>query len=196
MKVSRFTSRLTSHRPVKMANLQFRIATPDDAPQLQQLIQAAFRAEDSRKDWVGDAELAANFCISVDEILPKITSPDSEMIMAFDDNGALAGTVGVFHRSDDLARLFYLAVDQTLHRGGLGRQVLEYAEGYCQRTWGVKKLGLDALTLRKELIAWYMRRGYVPTGEITPFPVDKLNGRALPEGLGFVEMEKEAKLEA
>ncbi|RSM10864.1 hypothetical protein CEP52_003344 [Fusarium oligoseptatum] len=179
-----------------MANLQFRIATPDDAPQLQQLIQAAFRAEDSRKDWVGDAELAANFCISVDEVLPKITSPDSEMIMAFDDNGALAGTVGVFHRNDDLARLFYLAVDQTLHRGGIGRQVLEYAEGYCQRTWGVKKLGLDALTLRKELISWYMRRGYVPTGEITPFPVDKLNGRALPEGLGFVEMEKEARVEA
>ncbi|KAM0427935.1 hypothetical protein ACHAPT_007395 [Fusarium lateritium] len=177
-----------------MATLQFRIATPDDAPQLQQLIQAAFRAEDSRKDWVGDADLAANFCISVEEILPKITSPNSEMIMAFDDD-VLVGTIGVLRRSDDLARLFFLAVDQSLHRGGIGRHVLEYAEGYCQRAWGVKKLGLDALTLRKELIAWYMRRGYVPTGEVTPFPVDKANGRSLPEGLGFVEMEKEVQAE-
>lgn len=183
-----------------MTNLQFRIATPDDAPQLQQLIQAAFRANDGRKDWVGDEELAASFCIGVDEILPKITSPDSEMIMAFDDddnNGALAGTVGVSHRRDDgLARIFFLAVDHTLHRRGIGRQVLEYAEGYCQRTWEVKRLGLDALTLRKELIAWYTRRGYAKTGEVTAFPADKVNGRTLPVGLGFVEMEKEVKGEA
>ncbi|KAF4447839.1 Acyl- N-acyltransferase [Fusarium albosuccineum] len=174
-------------------NLEFRTATPDDAPQLQQLIQSAFRAEDSRKDWVGDADLAANFRLEVDEIMPGITKPDSAFLVAIDSSGGIVATIGVAKRGPDVARFFMLAVDQGRHRGGIGRQVLGYAEDYCQRVWGVDKIGLDALSVRKELIAWYLRCGFRKTGELTPFPADKINGRAVGEDLYFVEMEKDLK---
>ncbi|KAF4200469.1 hypothetical protein CNMCM8927_003036 [Aspergillus lentulus] len=171
--------------------LEYRLATPDDAPQIQQLVQSAFRTQDSRPNWTGDTALAAGFSIGVEEILTIITKPDSAFLIATDTNGVLVASIGISRHSADFARLFLLAVSDEFQRGGIGRQVLAYAESYCQRIWGVNKGSLNALSNRLELILWYMRRGYRRTGELTPFPVQRVEGSALHEDLCFVEMEKE-----
>ncbi|SPN98445.1 related to N-acetyltransferase, GNAT family [Cephalotrichum gorgonifer] len=175
------------------ANLQFRLATPEDAPQIQQLIQAAFRSDDSRPNWTADPVLNARYTISVDTVLDGITSPDKELLVVTDANGtdgaAIVATVGVAKAGADLARIYNLALDQRYQRGGLGRQVLTHAEDYCRREWGVKKTGLNALSPRQELISWYMRRGYVKTGT-SPFPAQATEGMGLPE-MWFVELEKD-----
>lgn len=176
-----------------MANddLHFRIATLDDAPQLHAMVESAFRAEDSRQDWTADMKLGECFRLDIKEVITQINKPDGEILMAIDNNNALVGSVDVFKRSDDLARISMLAVDQSYQRGGIGRQVLAYAEDYCQKTWGVNKLGLNALSTRRELIMWYMRRGYEKTGETWPFPRDRVTELDLPEDLCFVELEKD-----
>ncbi|KAI5459734.1 acyl-CoA N-acyltransferase [Mariannaea sp. PMI_226] len=174
------------------SDVTFRTATPDDAAQLQELVQSAFRAEDSRQDWTADMGLSASFTIDIEVILGKITQTDSEMLMAIGDDNALVACIGVNRPKPDLARLFLLAVDQRWQQGGLGRQVLAYAEDYCIRTWDVKRLGLNALSTREKLISWYERRGYQKTGELTPFPARELNGVVIPDDMCFVEMEKDA----
>lgn len=181
-----------------MANetIQFRIATPDDAPQIQNLIQSAFRAEDTRARWTGSPELASQFHISVDEVLTSMSKPDCAVLVATDptstgDNNALVATVEAFRRTPDLARLSMLAVNSTRQRGGLGRAVLAHAEDYCRRTWGVQRLGLNALSTRGELIAWYERCGFARTGETSAFPRERFAGMDLPEDLCFVELEKD-----
>lgn len=171
-------------------NLRFRAATPDDAPQLQELVQSAFRAEDSRQGWTADMALSSRFRIEVAEVMVTITNPDSAILMATDDNDNLVASIGISKRGADRARFSTLAVDKSHQRGGIGRQVLAYAEDYCQQVWGVTKLGLNALSTRQELILWYIRRGYQETGESTPFPREKFNGLALPNDMCFVEFEK------
>jgi ribosomal protein S18 acetylase RimI-like enzyme len=171
-------------------DLQFRIATLDDATQLQAMVQSAFRAEDSRKDWTADMKLGASFRIDVEEITTQITKPDGAILVAT-DNSTLVASIEVSKRSADLARLSMLAVDEHHQRGGIGRRVLAYAEDYCQRTWGVKKLGLNALSTRRELILWYIRHGYRKTGELTPFPKVHVKELALLDDLYFVELEKD-----
>ncbi|KAG4216585.1 hypothetical protein PC116_g34934, partial [Phytophthora cactorum] len=101
-----------------MANegLKFRIATPGDAPQIQQLVQSAFRAEDSRENWTGDMTLASQFSIHVDEIMSNIIKPESAYLMATDENGNLVGSVGVAKRGADNARIYMLAIDPDRHR--------------------------------------------------------------------------------
>lgn len=179
-------------------NLQFRIATPDDAPQIQQLVQSAFRTQDSRPDWTGDTELASHFCIEVEEVMANIVKPDIVTLMAFtphNKNGkdavALVASIVVSQRGTDVGRLSMIAVDQRYQRGGIGRQVLTYAEDYCHRTWGVTKFSLNALSTRKALIEWYMRCGYRKTGETSPFPREKVKNRVLPENICFIELEKD-----
>lgn len=186
------SSRITSTKLPKMPNntLQFRVAAPYDAPQVQALVESAFRAEDSRKDWTADMRLGENFRISVEEVLGQITKPGCVVLMAMDGD-SLVASVELFKRSDDLARISMLSVDQRHQQGGVGRQVLAYAEDYCQRSWGVKKMGLNALSTRQQLIGWYMRRGYRKTGEQSPFPVEKFKELDLPDDLCFVEFEKE-----
>ncbi|KAF3385019.1 hypothetical protein F1880_001847 [Penicillium rolfsii] len=171
-------------------NIQFRVATEDDTLVIKQLIESAFRAEDSRQGWVGNSDLASRFSIEEKAIASIITNPDSSFLMASDANGKLLGTIGVSKRAPDNARLFMLAVDPQCHRSGVGKQILTYAEDFCQREWSPRTLGLNALSNRESLILWYMRRGFRKTGETTPFPREEFKDLALPDDLHFVEFEK------
>ncbi|KKY35154.1 putative gnat family [Diaporthe ampelina] len=177
-----------------MANksLQFRIAAPEDAAQIQNLIQSAFRAADTRAKWTGSAELASQFHISVDEVLASISKPDRAVLVATDPaTGNPVASVEAFRRDPGLARLSMLAVDSAYQRGGLGRRVLARAEDHCRRAWGSRRLGLNALSTREELIAWYVRCGFRRTGETSAFPRERFAGLELPEDLCFVELEKD-----
>lgn len=171
----------------------FRVATPSDATQIAALIQAAFRAEDNGVDWIGDhAELNRTYTMSPEEVLSTIEKPGSAFLMATSADESLVAAVATTKRNDELARIAYLVVDQTCQRGGLGLRTLSNAEEYVRKTWNVKKIGLNALSTRSLLIKWYERRGYVQTGEKTPFPIQAFRSLKLPEDLHFVEMEKEA----
>lgn len=171
--------------------LQFRAAVPADAPQIQHLVESAFRANDSRQDWTGNIELASHFRLAVDEVRAKLTNPDLVTLVAHDSNNptALVASIEVSKR-DGAGRLSMIAVDESYQQGGVGRQVLEYAEEYCRKLWGVKKFSLNALSTRKALIEWYMRRGFVKTGETSQFPTERFAELSLPDDMCFIELEK------
>ena len=171
--------------------LQFRIAVIEDAPQLQHLVQSAFRSKDTRDDWTGHLELASHFRVSIDEIETNIAKSDMVTLVAYLEDPAVAvGTVEVAAHSGNVGRLSMVAVDPGLQQGGVGRQVLAYAEKYCHQIWGSDKFSLNALSTRKALIEWYLRRGYRKTGETSPFPRDKFPELDLPEDMCFIELEK------
>ncbi|KAL7815109.1 acyl-CoA N-acyltransferase [Trichoderma gracile] len=172
-------------------NLQFRAATPEDAVQLQQLVQSAFRAEDSRPNWTGNAELASSFKIGVEEVLPRIVNPDNVVLMASDENNTLVASIEVAKRDNNTGRLSMIAVDQRFQQNGVGRFLLAYAEDYCRQTWNTERFSLNALSSRKALIEWYIRRGYRKTGETSAFPRERFGNLDLPDDLCFIEMEKE-----
>jgi GNAT superfamily N-acetyltransferase len=170
-------------------NLQFRVATPDDAERIQQLTESAFRTIDSREGWTGNEELASQFRLEVSEVLANILKLDIVSFIAVDDkNDALVATIEVSQRGN-IGRIFSFAVDDRYQRAGIGRQVLAYAEDYCRHTWSVDKFSLNALSPRIALIEWYMRRGYQKI-DTSPFPREKFSHLALPDDLCFIELEK------
>lgn len=172
-------------------SLEFRVATPSDAKRITKLIQSAFRAEDSRQGWTGSMELASRFQIEENDVLAKINGPDIVTLIALDSkNSALVATVDVQKCGAECGRLSMFAVDTQYQRGGVGGQVLVYAEDYCRRAWGARVVSLNALSTRKTLIEWYIRRGYIRTGETTPFPLEGYSNLELPEDICRVELEK------
>jgi ribosomal protein S18 acetylase RimI-like enzyme len=53
---------------------------------------------------------------------------------------------------------------------GWGREILAEAERLARDEWGANTMVMTVLAQRLDLIAWYERRGYRPTGESQPFP--------------------------
>ncbi|KAK0627402.1 putative acetyltransferase [Immersiella caudata] len=172
--------------------LTFRLATPSDAALLQPLVQSAYRGDTSRQGWTTEADLLAGERISISGVLSKITTPNSIVLIGTDPTGVLTACCEVVKSSDDVAHFGMFAVDPKRQAGGFGRQVLSYAEERVSREWGVSRMEMSVIWTRKELIAWYGRRGYRVTGERREFPYHDLGdaGKALKEDLYFEVLEK------
>ena len=73
---------------------------------------------------------------------------------------------------DGLGYLGMLTVDPERQAGGLGRELLEAGEAWARDRFGARAMEMTVIARRRELIAWYERRGYALTGETRPFPMD------------------------
>jgi GNAT superfamily N-acetyltransferase len=62
------------------------------------------------------------------------------------------------------------AVSPALQGAGLGKVIIAEAERLARETWDAEEMHMTVISVREDLIAWYERRGYRRTGEMTPFP--------------------------
>ncbi|TPX10291.1 uncharacterized protein E0L32_008696 [Thyridium curvatum] len=175
-----------------VTQLTFREATEADIPALLALIRSAYRGESSRAGWTTEADLVADERIDAAGLRAKIGEPEGAVLLATDAQGRLAACCELLRRDAALAYFGLFAVDPKRQAGGIGRQVLAYAEGYARAQWGVRGLEMSVIWTREELIAWYVRRGFVRTAETAPFPYESLvNGEALRDDLHFTILRKE-----
>ena len=177
-------------------NLNIRTATPTDVEPLLSLIASAYRGEESRKGWTTEADFLTGDRIDAAGMLAKIAEPNYVMLLATDDasSGTLVACCELQLRRDDGIGFFGLfAVDPRRQGGGLGTQVLQIAESYARERLGMRRLEMQVLGMREELIAWYARRGYKATGEKRRFPYEQLvsGAKALRNDLWFEVLEKD-----
>jgi GNAT superfamily N-acetyltransferase len=84
-----------------------------------------------------------------------------------------------------------LAVGPGLQGNGIGRRLLEEAECRAKSEFGLTRARMTVIDLRDELIAWYVRRGYVKTTRTEPFPYGNPRfGLPKRDDLRFVVLEK------
>ncbi|KAH8882010.1 acyl-CoA N-acyltransferase [Thozetella sp. PMI_491] len=173
--------------------LSFRLATHDDVARLEALINAAFRADNTTQVFLTSERIDVT---SAQEIIDRLAIPESGLLVGADESGLLLATCGVRKVDENKAWLAMLAVDPMFHSTGLGRQMLEYAEDYTRKRWGSKRMEMDVVSARTELVAWYHRRGYQMTGESKPFPYGSKHDGVLREGLEFAFIGKDLDVTA
>lgn len=144
-------------------------AAPADAPALKALLEAAYRGDSARAGWNHEADILDDERTSLAELGALLADP-AVTILAARDAGTLIGCVAVTLKDAALAYLGMLCVLPTLQSAGLGRRLLDAAEDLA-RARGIAAMEMTVIDSRLELIAWYERRGYMPTGETRPFPV-------------------------
>ena len=167
-----------------MSEIVFRAATPDDVATLHPLIERAYRGDTAKAGWTHEADLLFDDRTSADELTALVADPDRVVLLAHCD-GVLIGCVQVARAGEDLTYLGMLTVEPTLQASGLGRRLLTAAEAEAATRFGARRMEMTVIRRRTELIAWYERRGYRPTGETRPFPVDPPR-----PDLDFVVLEK------
>jgi predicted N-acetyltransferase YhbS len=141
-----------------MPPFSIRHSSPEDAPAIARLVNAAFEVE----RFFVDGERT-----SVEEIRGML---DRGTFLLAEDGGALAACVYLEIRPAD-AYFGMLSVDPARQGEGLGRLLVEASEEHARQA-GCKAMEIHVLDVRTELPPFYRRLGYVDAGSepVTPDP--------------------------
>lgn len=175
-----------------MAGLRFRPAGEHDVASVVRLVEWAYRGEASRAGWTTEASLLDGQRTDAEEVSALIGRPASTILLA--ESGAaatpeLVACCHLEHRSPDTAWFGMFAVAPGHQGSGIGRTMLEKA-GTMAAAWGCRKMRMAVIRQREDLIAWYHRRGYEPTGLTEPFPYGDVRfGIPRRDDLEFVVLE-------
>ncbi len=154
----------------------FRYATTADVVAIVDLVQSAYRGERSRQGWTTEADLidgqrtdaglvTATLARRADAIL-LAHETGTEQLVACAELSTYEGTGGGGYFG-------MFAVEPTRQSRGIGGAVLDEIERIVRDDWGLDRLVLVVLSVRTEMIELYLRRGFVPTGEVHRFPYDE-----------------------
>ncbi len=149
-------------------------ATPADVPRLARLVNSAYRGEASRQGWTTEAHLLDGQRIDEAGLLEMLQAPDAAVLLC---RGAGGELLGCFHVQASAGRLHLsmLAVAPAGQGRGVGKFLLRAAEAYG-RQHHCTVSQMTVISVRPELIAFYERQGYRPTGATEPFPTDPRYG--------------------
>src|SRR5688572_24323304 len=153
-----------------MTDLRFRNAELSDLAALMPLVHSAYRGEASRKGWTTEADLLDGQRTDPRELEALVRGEHTRIVLALDVEGAIVGSVLLAQAEDSVVYVGMLAVSPTRQARGVGRALLAEIEAVVRREHLGTRLQMTVIAQRKELIAWYERRGYHVTGETRPFP--------------------------
>ena len=147
----------------KVRRVEFRTAVPDDVDAVVALVDSAYRGDASREGWTTEADLLDGQRTDRDAVLEMLP----HVIVAVDGYD-LMGCCTLVPR-DGHAYFGMFAVRPCLQGTGTGSALLTEAERIATEH-GAGYVEMTVLSERHELIDFYLRRGYVGTGESRPFP--------------------------
>ena len=150
--------------------LTIRPAVRADLPDLQPVIQRAYRGDSARRGWTHEADLLDDVRIDLASLEKIVDDPATRLLVALDGETPI-GCVQVSGKGDGLAYLGLLCVEPETQAGGLGRRLLEAAESCARDVFHATTMEMTVIEQRAELIAYYERRGYDRSGERRDFPV-------------------------
>ena len=162
-------------------------ATDADIPALNDLVNSAYRGDNSRRGWTTEADLLDGVRTDESGLKTMLANPNATMLK-YEQAGQLIGCVYLEQKGDSLY-LGMLTVSPDAQAGGIGKQLMTAAEQVA-RARHCPTITMNVIPQRHELIAFYERRGYRPTGETEPFPMDDPRFGLPKQPLSFIVMEK------
>lgn len=147
-----------------------RAATIADLSALHRVIERAYRGDSARLGWTHEADLLSGTRTDPAELAAIVDDP-AQVLLLLLENGSPLGCVNVADKGGGLAYLGLLCIEPTRQGDGLGRQLMAGAEAHARDSFGCHTIEMTVIEQRRELMAYYQRRGWHITGERRPFPV-------------------------
>lgn len=165
-------------------------ATGADLPHLHALIERAYRGEGARAGWSSEADLLTGPRTSRAELAGFLADPARHLLVWRTDD-SICACVHLWERGKGVVYLGMLTVDPAMQGGGIGKRLLAATEIHARDQLGATAMEMQVFSRRRELLSFYERRGYRPTGERRPFAYqDVPQAGALFDDLEFVVLEK------
>ncbi|WP_343568031.1 GNAT family N-acetyltransferase [Acinetobacter sp.] len=174
-----------------MINLNFRLAKVSDIPSLVDLINQAYRTQQSRS-WTTEVEFVKGQRISQEQLKQQLELPNSVLLVAEINSSQIAACIGLTFQNNAV-EIGTFCTDPNLQNMKVGRSVLEYAEQFAlHKVPELDSAIMYVLNVRSELISYYERRGYTKTGNQEPYPLEADVGVPLVP-IKLIEMKKDLK---
>ncbi len=158
-----------------------------DAAPINKLVNSAYRGDSSKQGWTTEADLLDG--TRIDEAAVRdLVERQGTTILTYKEGGLLLGSVEL---RIDSAKLYLgmLSVQPNTQGKGIGKKLLAAAETHA-RDNNCAKIFMTVISVRQELIDWYVRHGYQLTGEKKPFMVPDSRWGLPKQQLEFVVLEK------
>jgi ribosomal protein S18 acetylase RimI-like enzyme len=162
-------------------------AVVEDAPELNSLVNSAYRGDSSRQGWTTEADLLDGTRIDANGIAELIKTQGTTLLKYVDEDKIL-GCVEL-KKSEGKLYLGMLTVRPNLQGKGIGKALLNAAEVEAKNL-SCTSIYMTVISVRKELIDWYIRHGYQLTGERKPFAFTDPRFGQPKMKLEFVVLEK------
>ena len=156
------------------------------AQALCDLINRAYRGTQGEKRWTTEHHLVEGNRIGLDAVKTLIADASVSIIAGFNDDEPVC-CIAIRERHS-VVELGTFAVEPMLQGQGIGKALLSYAEQQARK----KHKPLEVLVVNRNtaLIEFYLKRAYVRTGEIRPYPLQEQVGLPKVEGLALVVLSK------
>jgi len=145
-------------------------ATEADIDALVTLVNSAYRGESSKQGWTTEADLLDGSRIDAATLLLEMQNPNQQFLKAVDSFNNIIGCVSLVKKETCLY-LGMLTVQPTIQAKGIGKALLAAAETTAI-SLGLNTIEMTVISVRTNLIDWYIRKGYQHTGKMLPFPTD------------------------
>jgi ribosomal protein S18 acetylase RimI-like enzyme len=162
-------------------------ATIEDASAIARLVNSSYRGESSKQGWTTEADLLNGTRTDADAISTLLQAADTT-ILKYVEASEIKGCVEL-KTVDGGLYLGMLTVRPDLQARGIGKILLGASEEHA-RMKGCRKITMTVITARPELIAWYVRHGYIDTGERKPFAFSDPRFGQPKQALEFAVLEK------
>jgi len=162
-------------------------AIAEDALELDKLVNSAYRGDSSRLGWTTEADLLDGTRTDAAAIKELIETPGITILKYVESNEILACVE--LKRESNKLYLGMLTVKPMLQGKGIGKELLKAAEEEARKLT-CTSIFMTVISVRKELIDWYVRHGYHFTGERKPFAFNDPRFGQPKMKLEFVMLEK------
>ena len=173
---------------INFSNSQVALATTADITTLTALLNSAYRGESSRQGWTTEENLIEGEQRTDEANLQQVMQQEGSVVVKYTNElQEIIGCVNLQQQGNNIY-LGMLSVSPVLQGNGIGKHILKAAEEYALHLQ-CAAIYMSVISLRTELINWYLRHGYRDTGKRKIFEEDGLTGRHL-QPLEFIILEK------
>lgn len=170
------------------SNPNILIATKEHLSIIETLLNWAYRGEISKKGWTSETHLIDGDVRSSLQTITEVFEKEGSVYLLYKHNETIEGCVNLQIHDNQKLYLGMFAVNPHVQGIGIGKQLLKASEEYA-KTVHSKCIYMTVVSIRHELINWYIKYGYTNTNELLPFEEDGEHGKHLQQ-LYFTVLEK------
>jgi ribosomal protein S18 acetylase RimI-like enzyme len=163
------------------------IATEKDIPELNVLINSAYRGDSSKQGWTTEADLLGGIRTDEESLKEMMQNANASILKHEEENKIFACVY--LKKENNKLYLGMLTVSPQLQNKGIGKILLKASEEEARKR-NCTAIFMTVISQRTELINWYKKHGYIDTGEKKPFPENDPRFGIPKTKLEFIVMEK------